>query len=103
MKKKIILIVVCAVFLLIFMSSSYGGIDPRYVILEHPWEHLLSPTINNDQNLNLVLIVINYHFYLNLKSQSKVESFNDVSKSLDREFTSSIKQDLNTRETKFKK
>ena len=60
--KKIMFMVVCAVLLLIFMSSSYGGIDPKYVVREHPWDRCLSPRIEDNLNLNLVTVVIHQGF-----------------------------------------
>jgi len=40
MRKKIIFLAFCAVLLLIFMSSSYGELDPKYVLLGDPWQEM---------------------------------------------------------------
>jgi hypothetical protein len=37
MRKKIILLAVSAVLLLFFASSSYGELDPKYVLRAHTW------------------------------------------------------------------
>jgi len=103
MKKKIILVAFCLILFLIFTALSYGlNFDPRF--REDPWEHMLSPKPDNDQNLNFVVLVINPHFYLIFKSQTKAENVNDLDKVTDQKSASSIKQrSLNTHETKSKK
>jgi hypothetical protein len=40
MKKRIIFIGLCFVLLLVFVSSSYGGEDPKYKLKAHPWEEM---------------------------------------------------------------
>jgi hypothetical protein len=43
MKKKTIILVICALSWLLLTSWSYGGFDPRYVRLQaHPWQELFS-------------------------------------------------------------
>ena len=103
--KKITFVVLCVVLLLIFTSLSYGwGPNPKYDRLrEHPWEHALSSKPDNNQTLNLVVLVINSHFYLIFKSQSKVENFNEVGNLTDQKSASSKKRgSLNIHETKSK-
>ena len=50
MKKKIVLLVLCAVLLLIFASSSYGGFDPNYMEREEadPWQRFTSPSSDGE-------------------------------------------------------
>lgn len=105
MKKKIILLTFCLVLFLIFTALGYAwGPSPKERIKGHPWEHMLSPKPDNDQNLDFVVVAINSHFYVIFKSQSKVENFNDVGKLTDQKSASSIEQrSLNTHETRSKK
>jgi hypothetical protein len=58
MKKKTILLVLCAVLLLIFTSSSHGGFDPKYKerMQAHPDQELLTPA--NGNQLDYVLLLI---------------------------------------------
>lgn len=57
MKKKIILLSLCAVLLLIFTSSSYGGFDPRaFPMKEHPDQEVLSPGSSERPDGLLLLI-----------------------------------------------
>ena len=60
MKKKIILLVLCAVLLLIFTSLSYGGFDPKYKdrILGHPWDDMLSPASNDAAAVDVLMLRI---------------------------------------------
>jgi len=99
MKKKIILLAVCAVLLLFFASSSYGEVDPKYIrLMEHPWEHMLSPKIDNDQGYNLVVFVIYSRFYLVFKSQHNFENSIHFDKRTDQKLSTSLKQSsFNTR------
>jgi len=104
--KKIILLAFCLILFLIFTALGYGwGPDPKYDrIREHPWERMLSPKPDNDQNLNFVLLAINPNFYLMFKSQSRAEDFNSLDKVTDQKSSSSIKQSsLKKNETKSKK
>jgi len=103
MKKKIIFLAFCLILFLIFTASGYGLVfDPRFH--GDPWEHMLSPKPDNDQKLNFVVLVINPHFYLIFKSQTKVENFNDLDKFPSQRSASSITQDsLNKNETRFQK
>ena len=105
MKKKILLVVFCLLLFLIFTAFGYAwGPNPKYRLLEHPWEHMLSSKPDNDQNLNFVVLVINPHFYLMFKSQSKAENFNNSDKVTDQKSSSSIKQSsVNKNETRSKK
>ena len=57
--KKIILIVACAVLLLIFASSGYGGGNGKYqyINLEHPWsDPCLSPSVNGTVTNALIIL-----------------------------------------------
>ena len=74
MKKKSILLVLCAVLLLIFTSSSYAGFDPNYVEREEgdPWEHKSSPELDDNQEFNLILLVANPGSFLMFRFPSKV-------------------------------
>jgi hypothetical protein len=40
MKKRIVFVGLCMVLLLIFMSSAYGGYDPKYKLKAHPWDEM---------------------------------------------------------------
>jgi hypothetical protein len=101
--KKIIFVTFCLMLFLIFTTLSYGRPDPKK-LRGDPWEHMLSPKPDNDNNLDLVVLVINSHFCLVFKSQSRVESLNHLNKSRDQQSASSIKQSsLYINETKSKK
>ncbi len=102
MKRKIILVSFCLMLFLIFTALGYAEIDPRYKA--DPWEHVLSPKPDDDQNLDFVLLAINPNFCLILTFQSKAENFNDLDKSTDQKSASSIKQgSLNRNETRSNK
>jgi hypothetical protein len=55
---------------LIFTALSYGDIDPKYKALEHPWDRCLSPRVDENLNLDLVIVVINPGFYFIYTLQS---------------------------------
>ena len=59
MKKKIILLVLCAVLLMIFTSSSYGGFDPKCKtpMLARPDQELKSPPMEGQSHDILILII----------------------------------------------
>jgi hypothetical protein len=96
MRKKIILVTFCLILFLIFTALGYAWGPKAERIRGDPWEHLKSPKIDDNQNLDFVLLIINPDFYLIFTFQSKVESF--------RNSDSLIKYDsLNKNETKRKK
>jgi len=105
MKKKIIFLVLCVVLLLIFTSLSYAKPDPRYDRLRgDPWEHVLSPRPDNDQNLELVILVINPHFYLIFKSPCRTENSRNLTELTNQKSDNSVKHNsLNRDETNSKK
>ena len=106
MKKKIILLVLCAVLLLIFTSSGFGGFDPNYMEREEgdPWEHKLAPELDDNQNLNLVLLVVHSDLHLLFMFQSKVENFSDLGGSMGQKLDYSREHNcLNENEAKSKK
>ena len=61
--KKIIFITFCLILFLIFTALSYGEIDPKYK--EHPWDHMLSPRVPEDINVqvkvSMFLIPFNFN------------------------------------------
>ncbi|MGB8657084.1 MAG: hypothetical protein WCE90_04785 [Candidatus Zixiibacteriota bacterium] len=105
MKKKTIILVICVLSLLLLTSWSYGGPDPRHArFLAHPWEHLLSPKAAYNQNIDLIVLVINPHFYLMLRSQTKLGDLSDLDKSPNEKSATSITRgSLNKNETGSKK
>jgi hypothetical protein len=78
MKKNILFVVLCAVLLLLFTSSSYkqvpvdntmGGplkdqppdsLEPQ--LREDPWDNLKSPPVEEDENSGIVAIIIDLGF-----------------------------------------
>jgi hypothetical protein len=103
MKKKIIFMAFCLILLLIFTASSYGGPDPKHKLREDPWEHMLSPKPDNNQNLELIVLVINPHFYLIFKSPSRAENFRNLTELTNQKSDDSIKHNsLNRNETNSK-
>jgi hypothetical protein len=102
MKKKIIFMAFCLILLLIFTALSYGGADPKK-LREDPWQHMLSPKPDNNQNLELVILVINPHFYLIFKSPSRAENFRNLTELTNQKSDDSIKYNsLNRDETNSK-
>jgi hypothetical protein len=95
MKKKIIFLVLCAVLLLMFTSSSYGGFDPNYMEREEadPWEHQLSPTLDHSQDSNLVLLIANPGSFLIFRFPPKAESRRDLHQSPFEKSVSFVKRD----------
>jgi hypothetical protein len=78
MRKKIIFLAVCAVLLLIFMSSSYGGPDPKYVrLMADPWDRMLSPK-SDDNNLDVILLAFNPDYCFMFTFKSKVKDFKEL-------------------------
>ncbi|MFQ6002799.1 MAG: hypothetical protein ACE5KJ_03550 [Candidatus Zixiibacteriota bacterium] len=70
MKKKIILMTFCLILFLIFTASSYGGPDPKYRFRGDPWDRCLSPGVEENLNLDLVIVVVNPSFYFVYAFQS---------------------------------
>ncbi len=64
MRKKITFMVVCVVLLLIFTSSGYGGGNGKYVLLAHPWGHMESPSLPQNQDLDVHLFIISPNWVL---------------------------------------
>ena len=62
MKKKTILLALCAVLLLIFTSSSYGGFDPKYLerLRERPDQELKGPPMEGQSHDIVIVIVPNW-------------------------------------------
>jgi len=105
MRKRIIFLVFCVVLLLIFTSLSYAKPDPKYDRLRgDPWEHTLSSKPDNNQNVELVILVINPHFYLILKSPCRAENSMNLTELKNQKSDNSIKHNsLNRDETNSKK
>ena len=66
MKKKIVLLVLCAVLLLIFASSSYGGFDPNYMEREEadPWQRFTSPSSDGEPLVGVRFVRVTPHLIL---------------------------------------
>jgi hypothetical protein len=66
MKRKIILLVLCAVLLLMFTSSSYGGFDPNYMEREQadPWERFTSPSSDGEPLVGVRFVGVTPHLIL---------------------------------------
>jgi hypothetical protein len=66
MTKKIILLVLCAVLLLMFTSSSYGGFDPNYMEREEadPWERFTSPSPDGEPLVGARFVRVTPHLIL---------------------------------------
>ncbi len=78
MKKKIIFVAICAVLLMIFTSISYGGGNGKYILLAHPWDHLLVMRITGDIPLLLVNVIrvdVNQSIPSNLSEGNAVSNF----------------------------
>ena len=58
MKKKIFLLVVCAVLLLIFTSIGFGKGNGKYQLLARPDQELMLSAFNGDQFDDILILVI---------------------------------------------
>jgi hypothetical protein len=106
MKKKIILLALCGVLLLIFTSSSYGGFDPKYKEREQadPWQHQISPEVEDDQDLEIALLAISPEFCLVFIFHCKIQNFRSPGELAKQSLDSSVEHDtLNKNDAKFRK
>jgi hypothetical protein len=71
MRKKIIFVVFSLILFLIFTAVGYAwGPKPKYLVRGHPWDRCLSPRIERNLNLGLIVVPINPGFYLMFPVQS---------------------------------
>jgi len=78
MKKKIILVAVCAVLLLVFASTGYGKGNGKWILLERPDQELLSPPVIHTSNGLNLFIIFNTNLSLSVivvKKDSQDENF----------------------------
>ena len=91
MKKKIILLVLCAVLLLIFTSLSYGGFDPNYMEREEadPWQRYTSPSSDGEPLVEVRLVRVTPHLILLVRIQRiRADADNDINVFEDSKFLS---------------
>lgn len=107
MKRKIICVVLCVVLLLIFTSSSFGALNPKYKyrMKADPWEHVeKAPKQNDDQSPDFILVVIGPDVCLVFKFQSNMENSRNLDELTNQRSNSPVKLDfLNKSERKFQK
>jgi hypothetical protein len=100
MRKKIIFVAFCLILFLILTTLSYGwGPDPKYDRLrEDPWQRCLSPGLNEEPTIEIILIKVNSHFIVFLEIPKNPDNDNVLNTS--KGFTAPSKQNLDRRKEK---
>jgi len=77
MKKKIICVNFCLILFLIFTTLSFGEIDPKYVLREHPNQEPLLSAPKGDQFDDVLLLITPNWNRISLLIYIKIDSHDE--------------------------